>query len=91
MRLPDEVDPTFPSSPTLVQAERAADDYDLGWTHAWPSHIVLFDALFRQHAGVEQYLAERGYKEAWRSWNSHFQDDARREGDVIVLQYQKRY
>jgi phosphatidylinositol glycan class B len=49
----------------------------------WPtSHLVLFENLLPQ---VQDYLKEQGYTECQRFFNSHFHDDARRRGDVVVL------
>lgn len=49
----------------------------------WPtSHLVLFDNLLPQ---VQDLLSEQGYKECKRFFNSHFHDDFRRRGDVVVL------
>jgi phosphatidylinositol glycan class B len=49
----------------------------------WPtSHLVLFDNLLPQ---VQEVLTDQGYKECKRFFNSHFHDDSRRRGDVVVL------
>ncbi|RKP10000.1 Alg9-like mannosyltransferase family-domain-containing protein [Thamnocephalis sphaerospora] len=47
----------------------------------WPSHLVMFDAL---RPTVEDMLEKRGYHECARFFNSFFNDDSRRVGDVIV-------
>jgi phosphatidylinositol glycan class B len=46
------------------------------------SHLVLFDNLYTQLNG---YLKEQGFTECQRFFNSHFHDDTRRRGDVVVL------
>jgi phosphatidylinositol glycan class B len=51
--------------------------------YAWPtSHLVLFDNLMPT---LENYLRQEGYTECKRFFNSHFHDDSRRRGDVVVL------
>ncbi|KAI8374976.1 Alg9-like mannosyltransferase family-domain-containing protein [Choanephora cucurbitarum] len=53
----------------------------------WPvSHLVLFDNLLPQ---LGKHLESEGYKECQRFFNSHFHDDSRRRGDVVVLCYKK--
>ncbi|KAI9312154.1 Alg9-like mannosyltransferase family-domain-containing protein [Dichotomocladium elegans] len=51
----------------------------------WPSHLVMFDALWRNTVGVREYLETKGYSECHRLFNSHFHDDWRRRGDVVVI------
>ncbi|KAG2203600.1 hypothetical protein INT47_011694 [Mucor saturninus] len=46
----------------------------------WPSHLVMFEQLH-----LDEYLEAKGYKECNRFFNSHFHDDARRKGDVLVM------
>lgn len=63
----------------------------LAWVHEnmairgqwkkWPEQIVMFEHL---EGALESLLAERGYAECWRGFNSHWHDDWRRKGDVIV-------
>lgn len=49
----------------------------------WPtSHLVLFDNL---NPILAPYLTDLGYTESKRFFNSHFHDDPRRRGDVIVM------
>lgn len=70
---------------------------DLGWTHSWPSHIVLFDSLLSvewsdseavrgKAESVGELLRTRGYREEGRLWNSHFHEQ-RRRGDVVKLRW----
>jgi hypothetical protein len=48
--------------------------------------LVLFDNLLKVASGeMGLFLEGKGYVEVWREWNSHWTDDARRTGDVIVL------
>ncbi|KAF2759622.1 hypothetical protein EJ05DRAFT_474701 [Pseudovirgaria hyperparasitica] len=53
------------------------------WTgrYAWPECIVMFDILLADVGGV---LGAKGYGEVWRGFNSHWHDDWRRRGDVVV-------
>lgn len=49
----------------------------------WPTtHLVLFDNLMPK---IGDYLETQGFKECQRFFNSHFHDDFRRRGDVLVL------
>ncbi|KAF2625344.1 glycosyltransferase family 22 protein [Macroventuria anomochaeta] len=47
----------------------------------WPQNLVFFEAL---EGELRDVLGETRYKECWRGFNSHFHDDSRRVGDVIV-------
>ncbi|KAF2178134.1 glycosyltransferase family 22 protein [Zopfia rhizophila CBS 207.26] len=47
----------------------------------WPQNLVFFEAL---EPTMRKYLKGTGYKECWRGFNTHFHDDRRRKGDVIV-------
>lgn len=47
----------------------------------WPQHLVFFEHL---EGTLQEHLAGSRYKECWRGFNSHFHDDTRRVGDVIV-------
>ncbi len=48
---------------------------------AWPQHLVFFEHL---EPTLKEYLHKTRYQECWRGFNSHFHDDKRRTGDVIV-------
>ncbi|KAH7380020.1 Alg9-like mannosyltransferase family-domain-containing protein [Pyrenochaeta sp. MPI-SDFR-AT-0127] len=47
----------------------------------WPQNLVFFEQL---EPTMRQYLDGTRYRECWRGFNSHFHDDHRRVGDVIV-------
>ena len=48
----------------------------------WPtSHLILFENLVPQ---INTVLSQEGYRECKRFFNSHFHDDGRRRGDVLV-------
>ncbi|KAG1051005.1 hypothetical protein G6F43_006764 [Rhizopus delemar] len=49
----------------------------------WPTtHLVIFDNLLpRLYRDLQYY----GYQECQRFFNSHFHDDSRRKGDVVIL------
>lgn len=85
-RFPPSVDPSFPPSPSPA-SYLLVKNYDLGWKHTWPSHIVLFEALLPQ---VKEVLEDRGYRQEKRIWNSHWHEDERRRGDVIILRWYER-
>ncbi|KAI9495468.1 Alg9-like mannosyltransferase family-domain-containing protein [Zychaea mexicana] len=52
----------------------------------WPTHLVFFENLLEMDDGknAKQVLVDSGYYECARFFNSHFHDDWRRRGDVLV-------
>lgn len=48
---------------------------------AWPQHLVFFAQL---EPVLAEHLAGSTYRECWRGFNSHWHDDWRRQGDVVV-------
>jgi phosphatidylinositol glycan class B len=49
--------------------------------YAWPERLVVFDSLLKNSG----HIWGDGYRECWRGFNSHFHDDWRRKGDVVVF------
>jgi len=47
----------------------------------WPEFVVFFEQL---ESTMKEHLQASSYHECWRGFNSHFHDDWRRNGDVIV-------
>lgn len=47
----------------------------------WPEYVVFFEQL---EPTIQKTLRNTEYKECWRGFNTHFHDDWRRHGDVIV-------
>lgn len=47
----------------------------------WPDYLVFFEQL---ETTMDVLLRGSGYAECWRGWNTHWHDDWRRKGDVIV-------
>ncbi|KAF2709283.1 glycosyltransferase family 22 protein [Pleomassaria siparia CBS 279.74] len=47
----------------------------------WPQNVVFFEQL---EETMKQVLGGTVYSECWRGFNTHFHDDSRRVGDVIV-------
>ena len=47
----------------------------------WPDYLVFFQQL---EPVMTRSLRSSGYVECWRGFNSHWHDDWRRQGDVIV-------
>ncbi|KAJ2600190.1 glycosylphosphatidylinositol anchor biosynthesis [Coemansia sp. RSA 1721] len=52
-----------------------------GQKRSWPSHLVLYDAMVRR---IDHVLVGQGYSECARFFNTHFNGDSRRKGDVVV-------
>ena len=61
-------------------------------THAWPSHLALFEALLPVQGAaadsptVASLLADRGYRVERRYWNSLYHLDSRRRGQVLLME-----
>lgn len=51
------------------------------YRRSWPQNLVFFEALEND---LKEALAGTRYRECFREFNSHFHDDSRRVGDVIV-------
>ncbi|KAF1849926.1 glycosyltransferase family 22 protein [Cucurbitaria berberidis CBS 394.84] len=51
------------------------------YKHEWPQNLVFFEQL---EDTLRKHLDGTRYSECWRGFNSHFHDDHRRVGDVIV-------
>ncbi|KAF2833999.1 hypothetical protein CC86DRAFT_365741 [Ophiobolus disseminans] len=47
----------------------------------WPQNLVFFAQL---EPVLREVLGDTRYSECWRGFNSHFHDDWRRKGDVVV-------
>jgi len=47
-------------------------------------YLVFFDALLAGFPDVREWMLGQGYGEVWRAFNSHWHDDSRRVGDVVV-------
>lgn len=47
----------------------------------WPQNLVFFSQL---EPAMKEHLQGTVYRECWRGFNSHFHDDWRRKGDVVV-------
>jgi phosphatidylinositol glycan class B len=66
-------------------SERANDEEEPVSTkeslRQWPQYLVFFEQLQETMGHV---LRETRYTECWRGFNTHFHDDSRRMGDVIV-------
>jgi GPI mannosyltransferase 3 len=82
-RFPGQVDPTFPQSP--MPGSPPGMPTVRNWTHAWPSHLIMFGALMDDRA-VKDLLTERGYSEVW-SVSNGWEEDPRRRGGVKVWKW----
>lgn len=62
------------------------------------AYVVVFEALLGMETSrregragtVSEWLGEQGWKEVWRGFNTHWHDDSRRVGDVVVLRKEMR-
>lgn len=94
-RFPYNVDTTYPPPPAhALDEEQRVSVWDEGWRHSWPSHLVVFEALLKEGTRkmghtrtLKNVLSLKGYREVGRWWNSPKHEDARREGDIVVLAY----
>lgn len=85
-RFPAEVDPRFPPSPLPVAIRYNSTD----WKHTWPSHIVVFEDLLNTASSTGSILGvlqKHQYHQVHSFWNSHFQDDDRRRGRIVVFEW----
>jgi len=69
------------SSSTGPESIEICDSHWSGRSRPWPSHLVLFEA---SREAIGDILIEKGYHLQKSIFNSHFHDDARRRGDVLV-------
>ena len=53
----------------------------VGARREWPDYLVFFEQL---ESVMHSALQGSGYGECWRGFNTHWHDDRRREGDVVV-------
>lgn len=47
----------------------------------WPQYVAFFEQL---EPVIQEALRGTSYSECWRSFNTHWHDDWRRQGDVVV-------
>ena len=47
----------------------------------WPQYLIFFEQL---KPLLEEKMDGSGYEECWREFNTHWHDDWRRKGDVVV-------
>jgi phosphatidylinositol glycan class B len=58
-----------------------ATEVSVGGRREWPDYLVFFEQL---QSVMHTALQGSGYGECWRGFNSHWHDDWRRKGDVVV-------
>lgn len=70
------------SSGVTTSQSGSSDDSGIVKRRAWPKYLVFFEQL---EPTMKAVLRENGrYKECWRGFNTHWHDDWRRKGDVVV-------
>jgi phosphatidylinositol glycan class B len=47
----------------------------------WPEYLVFFEQL---KPTMTKFLANTPYRQDWQGFNTHWHDDGRRQGDVVV-------
>ncbi|KAJ9665149.1 glycosylphosphatidylinositol anchor biosynthesis [Coniosporium apollinis] len=52
-----------------------------GQKRGWPQYLIFFAQL---EDAVKEATRDLAYQESWRGFNSHWHDDWRRRGDVVV-------
>ena len=112
-RFPSHVDPSFPPSPfpppdpfalsatipSILKARQDLEDrkFDRGWSHTWPSHLVVFQNLLDEVCrpqedceSVGDLLEKKGYRVEREFWNGigGWHEDERRKGGIVVLRWQ---
>lgn len=60
---------------------RNMDGRVIGTGRSWPRYLVFFEQLEPQ---MKEVLKGAPYRECWRGFNTHWHDDWRRKGDVVV-------
>lgn len=82
---PDQVDMAFPPSPMPSSPAGQSNLTEGDWSHTWPSHLVMFDALFQiPDEPVAEMFHKLGYEVLWTSgWNG-WEGDEKRRGEVLV-------
>jgi phosphatidylinositol glycan class B len=69
----------LPGVEMLKESERAVKEEA---KYEWPERLVFFQAL--EDTMVKYFEGVEGYEECWRGFNTHWHDDGRRVGDVMV-------
>ncbi|KIV99274.1 uncharacterized protein PV09_09042 [Verruconis gallopava] len=62
-------------------SERTVNGHVTGRNRPWPQFLVFFEQLVPQ---MHDWLATSPYQECKRFFNTHWHDDWRRQGDVVV-------
>jgi GPI mannosyltransferase 3 len=81
----DEADQFF-ANPKRWMREHMADPISSQLDPAqgqrpWPEQVIFFEQLLPE---IESHLKGSAFRECWRGFNTHWHDDWRRKGDVIV-------
>lgn len=67
-------------SPSWIeQGDRT--DWEAGGGQVWPQYLAFFEHL---EPTMRDVLEGTEYRECWRGFNTHWHDDSRRKGDVVV-------
>ncbi|TLD22616.1 glycosyltransferase family 22 protein [Venturia nashicola] len=61
--------------------KRNVDGRIIGAGRCWPRYLVFFEQLEPQ---MMEYIKAAPYRQCWRGFNTHWHDDWRRKGDVVV-------
>ncbi|OJJ46812.1 hypothetical protein ASPZODRAFT_15506 [Penicilliopsis zonata CBS 506.65] len=70
----------IPRRPSYIQPALKSPDANPN-AHIWPDYLVFFAQL---EPTMQSVLRRSAYGECYRTFNSHWHDDSRRTGDVVV-------
>lgn len=71
---------TVAAAAAAAAEEEEEEDVD-STKRPWPAHLVFFAQL---EGELSRVLGDSRYEQCWRGFNSHWHDDWRRQGDVVV-------
>ena len=80
----DEADRFYMNPSAYMQThlvEPSAPNAVRGFHRLWPQYLMFFEQL---EPTLRKHASDKGYRECWRGFNTHWHDDWRRKGYVVV-------
>lgn len=77
----ENMEPTKEITVTGKSVDGGESDDTAGGKSAWPKYLVFFERL---EPVMNVFLKDTEYQVYWKGFNSHWHDDSRRKGDVVV-------